>query len=247
MTLLIDIGNSRIKSAWRDADGLHPLPAINTSDADAVARVLEQARARGRPTQALVSCVADDGIATRLHDALRQTFAITADIVRPRARCGEFSTRYNQPAQLGVDRWLVALAAWRRERRAVCVIDMGTALTADVVNDQGEHLGGLIAPGLSLMADSLLRGTAHLQPDGFDVRSTLATNTRDAIALGCSSAVAGLLQRLADTLAADPGTKDARWFVTGGGGAAVAALLNRPFEHAPQLVLEGLLEARSAA
>ena len=57
------------------------------------------------------------------------------------------------------------------------MIDSGTAFTADVVNGEGEHLGGLIAPGLSLMARSLTQGTAHLNLDVVQRVDAIATNT----------------------------------------------------------------------
>ena len=149
-------------------------------------------------------------------------------------------TAYRDPAQLGVDRWLAALAAFAAERSAVCVIDAGTALTVDIVDDSGLHLGGLIAPGPELMRESLVRGTAQLASGCIEQVNAFADNTADAISLGCGDATRGVLRGVAERLESRAPGERYRWYLTGGAAPLVAALLERQWIQVPDLVLRGL-------
>jgi type III pantothenate kinase len=160
MRLLLDIGNTRLK--WQ-LDSGHVL-----TSAEALAH-------DGQPAQAIAAlaprlagqrieqtCVAH--VMGAAHEA-----AVSTEVQRlcreaPRyARClAEFDglrIAYAEPARLGVDRWLMLLAQWHAHRAAGAVASAGTALTYDAVDDTGQHLGGVIAPGLSVMMDATLGRT----------------------------------------------------------------------------------------
>ncbi|MCB0835809.1 MAG: type III pantothenate kinase [Bacteroidetes bacterium] len=71
--------------------------------------------------------------------------------------------RYATPATLGVDRIVAAIGAWSKSApRAVLVIDAGTALTFDIINQHGEYLGGAISPGINMRFRALHEFTARL-------------------------------------------------------------------------------------
>jgi type III pantothenate kinase len=238
--LLVDIGNTRIKSAYWSAGVLEPGPvfpshAPHSFDAWAT---LDPA-----PARVLVSNVAGAEIARSLAQAVAALWGLQAEFITPSGRLGDFATRYREPARLGVDRWLAALAAWRECAGACCVLDMGTALTADIVTADGNHLGGLIAPGLELMRTALTHGTAQLQSERIEPVAGFADNTADAISLGCWSAVAGLLEEVRARLAATAGCDGARWYLTGGGAPALARMVDWPYREDPWLVLRGLVAA----
>jgi len=236
--LLVDIGNTRIKAALVKGGAAQPLPATGTRDhapfaswADAIVE---------RPSRLLVSNVAGAEMAMHLVRYARDRWQLDAEFALPcRSRAG-MTTRYQQPEKLGVDRWLAALAAYHEARGAVCVIDVGTALTVDVVTSDGTHLGGLIAPGPDLLRTSLTRGTAQLESEGLSLVEGFADNTRDAISLGCTDAIGGLFQRVAARLADHEPREDFRWYLTGGAAPQVEALLPTPAVHLPDLVLRGL-------
>ncbi len=67
-------------------------------------------------------------------------------IVGPGVKTG-MPIRLDNPRELGADRLVNAVAAWTRFQRACIVVDFGTAITYDVVSDEGEYLGGIISPG----------------------------------------------------------------------------------------------------
>lgn len=138
------------------------------------------------------------------------------------------------PETVGPDRLAQASAAWSRTAGPCVVVSMGTAITIDVVNGRGEFVGGLIAPGLRLMARALHEHTALL-PEVEPVRraSPVGRHTREAIQSGISFAAEGLLRA---SLARAKGPV----FGTGGDGA----LFREFFDHfVPDLALEGVAES----
>ena len=68
----------------------------------------------------------------------------------------------DRPREVGADRLVNAVAAWQRYRKALIIVDFGTATTFDVVNDDGNYVGGVIAPGVNLSLEALHRAAAKL-------------------------------------------------------------------------------------
>lgn len=245
MRLLVDIGNTRVKAVCAGDEARTELPAMATADAaqwrtgeaEAWTAVLD---ARPEPERVLVSNVAGASVAGAFAQWVWERWHLEAEFATVRRACAGMHTLYEEPGQLGIDRWLAALAAWDRVRGPVCVLDAGTALTVDIVDAGGDHLGGLIAPGLDLMRRSLTQGTAQLRVDALPDVERFATNTADAIALGCRESQRGLLAAVGARLAA--AYPDARfaWFLTGGGAADVREFVPVDCTHVPALVLDGL-------
>src|SRR5438132_10121209 len=108
---------------------------------------------------------------------------------------------YRDPRQLGADRWHAMIAARHSfPGRPLVVVCAGTATTVDSVDAAGRFLGGAIAPGTSLMADSLARGTDRL-PRSTGRPVAMPDNTDDALATGVADALAGLVERRVRALA----------------------------------------------
>jgi type III pantothenate kinase len=134
------------------------------------------------------------------------------------------------PGTVGADRLAQASAAWARAQGPCVVVSMGTAITVDAVNARGEFRGGLIAPGLKMMARSLREHTALL-PEVKPVRKrkALGRHTREAIECGISLAAEGLIRA---ALRQHRG----RVFGTGGDAPLFRDLFD---ELVPDLSLEG--------
>jgi type III pantothenate kinase len=237
--LLIDIGNSRIKAGFLNAVGIQLLPPCAWREQQLDTAWSGLLPGLARVDRVVVSNVGGATIADSLIQWLAEHWQVTPHFARVLPDFGGMRTRYEYPEKLGIDRWLAALAGFRMSKRAVCVVDAGTALTADVVNARGEHLGGLIAPGLALMARSLTQGTAQLVIDTVQPVDRIATNTASAISLGCREAVAGLLSEFSRRLSRElPGPTD--WWLTGGEAPTLLELSDLPLRHVPDLVLQGL-------
>ena len=92
------------------------------------------------------------------------------------------------PSETGIDRVLNVAAAYEQMGKACIVVDAGTAVTVDCCNDNGDFLGGAIAPGLSMMLDALGERTAGVGRVSFAVPRDLAgDSTAAAVSLGVIS------------------------------------------------------------
>ena len=88
---------------------------------------------------------------------------------------------YDDPSQLGIDRWLQVLAVAKSAEKNYCVISCGTALTIDLAQGQ-KHLGGYILPNLYLQRDSLIQNTKGIKiPDAAFEELSPGRNTIDAV------------------------------------------------------------------
>lgn len=155
------------------------------------------------------------------------------------------------PDKVGVDRVAAAWGAWLRtgKGRGCVVVDAGTAVTIDYVDESGTFRGGAILPGLDLMLKSLADGT-RLLPRLFpaDVSSQTSwpgRSTRKAIAAGVLAAQTGAVMALISM--ARNKNPDIQVFLTGGGGELIGKAMSTQFEFVPTLVLEGIAKAGETA
>lgn len=243
MHLLIDAGNSRLKWAHAEGGRLLRVGALDyRSCGDAAFADLFEGPG-GRPGGAWVANVAGAMVERRLREAGAGLATGDWHFQSSRPQALGVSNGYREPAQLGVDRWIALLAAYHRVGGAVCVVDAGTACTVDAVNDQGQHLGGVIVPGTALMQASLRADTSDIDAragrGGGWLGGLFARNTADAVAAGSAYALATLAERACRELSRSCGAT-AQLMLTGGDAGHIASLCQIPVTLAPNLVLEGL-------
>jgi type III pantothenate kinase len=244
--LLVDAGNTRVKWALADrgaAPGVWLASGAalrNAGELDALGDAW-----RGQPVAAALLCnVAGDATRQALEAQLQLAFGQAlppSDWFRSAPEAGGLRNGYRNPQQLGADRFAAAIGARALyPDEALLVVTCGTATTVDAVTPDGTFLGGMILPGLDLMARSLAAGTAQLPrvAEGFNRLAPFADNTADAIASGCMAAQAGAIERAAAALTASHGA--ARCVVSGGAGALVASALTLPATRIENLTLIGL-------
>ena len=198
MSLLIDIGNTRIKWARFENGALQPQSAAPHADWTAQSVVENVLQRGGRSDRVLVSNVAGPRMADAVRTAVAQTWQIEAELVTSTAAAGGIRNAYPQPAKLGVDRWLAMIGAHALERGAVCIVSVGTAMTIDGIAADGRHLGGVIVPGPDLMVGSLLENTSDIaqrSQQGDTIEGLFADNTLGAIRQGADQAMAALVER----------------------------------------------------
>ena len=237
MKLLFDVGNTRIKAAVSvPGMPLQSLADCGTGRSDFPA---QWSRVE-TPESIFVASVAAEEPCDRIAVWSKKTWDLETQRLTVKQNVGGMRTAYKYPGQLGVDRWLAALGAYHLARKqAVCVVDAGTALTVDVVDGEGLHHGGLIAPGFNLMIESLTKNTARLELENISVPDIFALDTESAISLGCADYVAGMIDRVAMRLKTFGMNVDT-WFITGGQGELVNSISNIEFTLVPDLVLQGI-------
>jgi len=246
-TLLLDVGNTRVKWGYvrngRYAfSGSLPLSSLS------VEQFLQQVVTEdNKPSKVILSAVSDADWVKMLRFQLSHVWScrlieVVAELERDGLRNG-----YVQAHRLGSDRWCALLGAWRLQTDAVCVVDVGTAMTIDVVNNGGVHLGGLIVPGLTMMRQCLIQGTAKLgQALDLDEQSLdapsglLGCNTAQAVAGGSLWSLAASVERLR-AQGTDLVGGDMRCIITGGDAQQLLPLLSGDWQWMPDLVLRGLL------
>ena len=191
-----------------------------------------------RPRRVRVACVAGDrdGIAERFEDA----YGVRPEFAEATPELAGVICGYEEPARLGVDRWLALVAAWNAVRRAVAVVDLGTAATLDFVAADGRHQGGYIVPGLGLMAAALARDTAGVRVAG-DLAPDLAPgrNTAQAVRRGSTAMLLDFIEASVGRFASVAGGPPAV-FLTGGDAELLAGRLPFALRLEPDLVLDGL-------
>ncbi|MFC3551403.1 type III pantothenate kinase [Lysobacter cavernae] len=232
---LFDLGNTRLKCAPLGADGRAgaaiALPHREEDVAEALAQVLPE-----RIEVAYIASVAGPGLRVAVLDALTARSRRIA-VARTQARFGAVRIAYADPRKLGVDRFLALLATHARGAGAALVCGVGTALTVDLIDHDGRHLGGRIAPSPALMREVLHARAPQLPASGGDYVD-FAVDTEDALASGCDGAALALIERSLDAARERLGQAP-QLILHGGGADALAAQLPNATQVAT-LVLEGL-------
>ncbi|MEE8058631.1 MAG: type III pantothenate kinase [Pseudomonadales bacterium] len=236
MILECDIGNTCCK--WRLLDrastivsggsfaheeGFAGLPSLGRIERIRVASV-----AKNVVVEQFLAKVGESGI--------EPEFAISS-----KSAAGVTNAYGEDAVKLGIDRWLAVVAAYNRQRGAVLVIDVGTALKADLVAADGRHLGGYIVPGTDLMKSSLKSATAKVRFSEKNYVSGVVFGrcTTDAVHAGVLASQVGAI-----TVAISEAKRQMLGgfaiLLTGGGASNIAAYLETEVVGVPDLVLDGL-------
>ncbi len=183
MNLIIDVGNTRIKSAVFEGDILKEVFFFDTDD---ILSEIKKILKNFAITQAIMSNVG--AISTEILDKLQQLIKV---IVVSAATSIPFVNLYKTPNTLGIDRIaLIAGAVKQFPNRNVLVIDAGTCITFDFVNTRNEYLGGAISPGIQMRFNALHHFTANLPLlNKRELKNPIGTSTKDCMNSGVVNGV----------------------------------------------------------
>ncbi len=146
----------------------------------------------------------------------------------------------DNPREVGADRLANTVAVAARYGGPACVVDFGTATTFDIISENGDFLGGAIAPGLGIAADALVRRTAKLPRVALEPPpSPIGKNTVHAMQSGIMWGYIGLVEGLVERFRQALGEK--MKVIATGGLAHTMAALTPVIDHVdPWLTLEGI-------
>ncbi len=199
--LLVDIGNTTTTTTVSKSGRIGCKISVPTRGCSSVFKKafllqISKLRKKYRKFDACIVCSVVPKRSSTVILALKkelklQPLLIGKDIKVPIKNC------YRNPGQVGQDRLVCAYGAYQAYQRPVIVIDLGTAITIDVVSDKGEYKGGIIVPGINLSAQSLFRNTALLpEAQIAPPKSLIGRTTKESILSGIFYGYSALLDGL---------------------------------------------------
>ncbi len=240
MILAVDIGNTNINFAVFNGDVIEHFFRVRISDF-----LLKRCEVKDFCGQIDFECInrvvtssVNPGIESIFCSWLNDSYGIVS------VKIGEdlqpdILLQVDNPGNVGMDRVLNSVAAYKLEKKSVIIVDVGTATTIDVVSGGGVYLGGVIAPGVKMCSDALNLKTAQLPL--VKVKKTdrvLGKNTEDSIISGiywgCLGSITFIIEKLFDELKCKPSV------IATGGDADLICDSKYISRVVPYLTLEGI-------
>jgi type III pantothenate kinase len=247
--ILVDVGNSRLKwTTLLDGD-LSPVTALSYVEIEQPAEhtpvdVFQNLVTEQQPAKIVLVHVQGDDFETQIQDWCK-VHNVTLQIVHSNDAAYGVTNSYSQPENLGADRFVALVAAHHLSQRHLTdhknsiVVDCGTAVTFDALSQKGEHIGGLIVPGLQLWGDSLIKNTELLESVNLNQPKLFATNTGDAIGGGSVYGLAGTIDGICERMEKKL-SHAANRILCGGDAKRLLPYLKGDYQYYPELVLLGL-------
>jgi type III pantothenate kinase len=244
--LAIDVGNTEtVLGVFREEDlaWRWRMATVPNRTADELALLFggfldQQGLSFDRNVTAVIVSSVVPSATQALRDMVRRYFRFPPLVVEPGVKTG-VAVLIDNPKEVGADRIVNSLAAFTKFGGPAVVVDFGTATTFDCVSENGEYVGGAIAPGLQVAAQALFEQTARLPlVELVSPRSVIGKGTVEAVqsglVLGYASMVDGMIERIAKELG------QPTVIATGGLAPAVIGECRTIDHHEPWLTLEGL-------
>lgn len=250
--LLIDAGNSGIKWALLDHGQLSSMQSClygSYSPFEKFNDVFKQQQKLSNFDEVImVSVLGDDYKATvkKLLQAAKHKFFI----INSSSELAGVTSAYNEPHKLGTDRLVAMIASYHLEAsQASIVIDSGTATTIDAIDAHGQHLGGLILPGIDLCSQSLLEKTEMLSSFSENKHkyepNIFSTNTKQAITSGSLFGLIGAIKHICLIMEKEIQQKNIsniviKKIICGGSASKLLPYLPQEFKYHENLLMQGL-------
>lgn len=190
-------------------------------------------------TGAIISSVVPD-LKVALQKAVELLTGHSPMLVGSGVKTG-LNIKIDNPAQLGSDMVVDAVAACAAYPKPLMIFDMGTATTLSVIDRDGNYLGGMIIPGVRKSVDALVSGTSQLTRIGLDTpEQVIGTNTINCMKAGAIYGSAAMLDGLIDRVEEALGEPAATVLATGGLVSCVVPYCKRKIICDEYLLLRGL-------
>jgi type III pantothenate kinase len=247
MLLALDIGNTnvtigvfdgeRIAATWRLATDAHRQPdeyALQLKD------LLPMKGIAVDTIDGVVLCSVVPPLTSVFENACDFLFDIQPLVIGTGTRTG-VRIRYDNPRDVGADRVADAAAAYHLYGGPSIVVDFGTATVFDAISADGEYLGGAIAPGLGVSAESLYAATSQLRRVELAApASAIGKNTAHSIQSGLIFGYTGLIEHMVRLYKAEMDAPEATVIATGGLAPIIAEQTDVFTVVNEELTLQGL-------
>lgn len=247
MLLVIDAGNTNTVFAVFDGEKLLgqwriATDARRTADEYGIwlLQIMAYSGIDSKKTKAaIMSCVVPQAVFA-LRMLARNYFHTELLIVGEKNVKLGIEAKIDRPSEVGADRLVNAVAAWSRHKMPLIIVDFGTATTFDVVDEQGNYIGGVIAPGVNLSLEALHRAAAKL-PNVAVERPARVTgkDTVQAMQSGIYYGYVGLIEGIVSRIKEEAG-KPMHVVATGGLAPLFAKATPQINALEPDLIIDGL-------
>ena len=222
MLLAIDIGNTNIilgvfdgdklKATWRIGTAVHRMP---DEYASLILSFFDRQDITATQITDVVLCSVVPPLIGVFDEVCKRYFKITPLVVESGVKTG-VKISMDNPREVGADRIVNAVAVHQLYGGPVVVIDLGTATTFDVVSEDGDYLGGAIAPGITIATEALFNRTSVLpRVELTHPKRAIGTNTVAAMKSGIIFGYVGLIEGIVNRIQKELGSK-AKVVATGG-------------------------------
>ncbi len=241
--LLIDIGNTSVTLGVSRGSKIKNLTRIKTdkcTSGDIRSIIIETVKDVVLSGAAL--CSVAPSVNIKFIKVIKKEYKLNTLIIDHTLDLG-VKIDYPEPASIGPDRLANAAGAVAKYGCPVIVADFGTALTFDIISSEGAYVGGIITPGLPLMADYFSEKTAllpHIDLKGG--RGVIGKSTTAAMRIGAKLGYRGIVREVISELKKKHGLTNAVLCATGGYAKWVLANLDVPFKFDKTLTLYGILK-----
>ena len=230
--LFVDVGNSKLK--WRlyiagsrkhDKCGSHEEFCAYLGEVSLEKPVIDSVK---------ISCVKNNEATRAISDLIATKLDVVPRFAKVSQSFGKVRCGYKNIDELGVDRWLAIISAVDKYRKGILIVDLGTAITLDLVNNENQHLGGFILPGLKISLQAL-SSCADKIPliSEIDNIAFPGNSTRSGVFGGIVNSVVAFIESLSDKYQLYP-------VLTGGDKLQISARLSIKHSLEENLVLDGL-------
>lgn len=246
MLLTIDIGNTNISFGIYQGDDLGPRWRVSTDhdrmpDEYGLQILGLLAHQNVSPDQLTGACMASvvPPLTGTLSQACQGYLGLSPLVVDAGVKTG-VKIKYETPRSVGADRIVDAAAVHQMYGGPACVVDFGTGTTFDAISEEGDYLGGAIAPGIGIAANALFERAAKLpRVDLIRPPSVIGKNTPHAMQSGLLYGYVGLVEGMVARFREELGQK--MKVIATGGLTDIIARETKVIEYvAPWLTLDGL-------
>ena len=237
--LLLDLGNTRIKASVYKNQKIQARKSFDYENLTIFFEYIEQLTKNYY--EAVISNVKEKKYLKMVLNFLEKK-KITFRVIEPKISSCGLSNRYNNPKELGSDRWCAAIGAFSLKRNSnIMIVHLGTTIVIDIVDENGYFQGGSIAPGYKLLLNSLKIGTNNLNDIHDGQYEFPAKGTKNSVFTGIINSIYGQIHISYEILKKMQNSK-VEVILTGGDAYKIKEQFNPDFSIIEDLIFLGMLE-----
>jgi len=237
--LLLDLGNTRIKASVYKNQKIQARKSFDYENLTIFFEYIEQLTKNYY--EAVISNVKEKKYLKMVLNFLEKK-KITVRVIEPKISSCGLSNRYNNPKELGSDRWCAAIGAFSLKRNSnIMIVHLGTTIVIDIVDENGYFQGGSIAPGYKLLLNALKIGTNNLNDIHDGQYEFPAKGTKNSVFTGIINSIYGQINIAYEILKKTENSK-VEVILTGGDAYKIKEQFNPDFSIIEDLIFLGMLE-----